>query len=41
MLDGAQFGVNQLIALHSVYQHLFKGGAVWKGRRYGAATTIE
>lgn len=32
----------QLIAVHSVYQHLFKGGAVWKGRRYGAApTTIE
>ena len=32
-------GFYQLIALHSVYQHLFKGGAVWKGRRYGAATT--
>ena len=32
-------GFYQLIAVHSVYQHLFKGGAVWKGRRYGAATT--
>jgi hopene-associated glycosyltransferase HpnB len=30
-------GFYQLIAVHSVYQHVFKGGAVWKGRRYGAA----
>jgi hypothetical protein len=34
-------GFYQIIAVHSVYQHLFKGGAAWKGRRYGAATTIE
>ena len=30
-------GFYQVIAVHSVYQHLFKGGAAWKGRRYGAA----
>ena len=33
----ASLGFYQIIAAHSVYQHLFKGGAMWKGRRYGAA----
>jgi hypothetical protein len=30
-------GFYQVIAVHSVYQHVVHGGAVWKGRRYGAA----
>jgi cellulose synthase/poly-beta-1,6-N-acetylglucosamine synthase-like glycosyltransferase len=30
-------GLYQVIAVHSVYQHVVHGGAVWKGRRYGAA----
>jgi hopene-associated glycosyltransferase HpnB len=33
-------GFYQIIAIHSVYQHLFKGGAMWKGRRYGAAEPL-
>jgi chromate transport protein ChrA len=32
-------GLYQVIAVHSVYQHVVHGGAVWKGRRYGAAVS--
>jgi hopene-associated glycosyltransferase HpnB len=33
-------GFYQVIAVHSVYQHVVHGGAVWKGRRYGAARAV-
>jgi hopene-associated glycosyltransferase HpnB len=33
-------GFYQVIAVHSVYQHVVHGGAVWKGRRYGAAGAV-
>ncbi len=34
MLMSASLGLYQLIAASSFYQHHFKGGNVWKGRRY-------
>ena len=29
------FGLYLVIAASSLYQHYFRGGAAWKGRRYG------